>query len=192
MRVMLAFLIGLAGSLTFGWLGFPHLLYRAESQPLPFNHQVHKQKGEMECSSCHDLTPDGQFTGIPKMEGCAGCHAEPLGTTDVEKKFVSAFVTPNREVEWKVYSRQPINVRFSHAVHTKKAELKCEECHGDHGASATTQPFYRNRISGESRNIWGPRMVRVGLKPGDGMKMADCEQCHDQRGVAAGCLGCHR
>ncbi len=192
MRVLFAFLLGLAGSLTFGWWGFPALLYRQEPQPLQYNHRVHKVKGEMECASCHEIADDGQFVGIPRVSNCAACHAEPMGTTEAETVLVKEYVTPEREIDWKVYSRQPMNVRFSHAVHVSKAAMKCEECHGDRGTAVSAEPLYRNRITGESRNIWGPRMVRIGLKPGEGMKMSDCEACHAERGVPAGCLGCHR
>ena len=49
----------------------------------------------------------------------------------------------------------------------KLAELKCEDCHGPHGASDTLRPYEENRISGYSRDIWGGsisglRNVRAG------------------------------
>ena len=192
MRSLVFFLAGLGGAAVCGWLVFPKALYRAEAQPLEFNHKVHKEKAGSDCAGCHELGADGQFTGIPKLESCAMCHAEPQGSTPAEKQLVEHYVKAQREIPWKVYSRQPDNVRFSHAVHTRLAGLKCESCHGDHGMSEHLPLFYGNRISGESRNIWGPRMIRAGLRPGEGMKMADCESCHAERGVAAGCLGCHR
>lgn len=192
MRVLISFLLGLACSLAFGWWGFPRLLYQREFQPLQYNHKIHIEKGSLECSGCHEVAADGQFAGIPRTASCAACHAEPLGKTEAEKILVKSYVAPEREVEWKVYSRQPANVRFSHAVHVNKAAMKCEECHGGRGSATAAEPFYRNRVTGESRNVWGPRMVRVGLKPGEGMKMSDCESCHAQKGISAGCLGCHR
>lgn len=192
MREFVFFAFGFGVAVAAGWVGFPRVLYRAEGQPLQFNHKIHKEKAGTECAGCHDLAADGQFAGIPKVENCAMCHAEPVGATQAEKTLVENYVKPGREIVWKVYSRQPLNTRFSHAVHTKQAALKCEECHGKHGESAGLEPYYENRISGESRGVWGSRMVRVGLRPGDGMKMSDCEDCHRRRGVSAGCLGCHR
>jgi hypothetical protein len=115
-----------------------------------------------------------------------------VGTTAEEKQLVDNFVTPNREVLWHVYSRQPMNVRFSHAIHVTTAKLKCEECHGTHGTTERLKLYQENRISGYSRDIWGPNMTRVGLKPGQGMKMSDCENCHARHNVEAGCLGCHK
>lgn len=192
MRFALFFAAGVAGALAAGWLLFPRALYQAEAQPLQFNHKMHKDKAGTECSGCHELLPDGQFAGIPKLESCAMCHAEPQGSTQTEKQLVENYVKPQREIPWKVYLRQPANVRFSHAVHTRQGGLKCEQCHGGHGDSERIEPFYRNRISGESRNVWGPRMVRAGLRPGEAMKMGDCESCHAGHNVLAGCLGCHQ
>lgn len=192
MRFGLLFAAGLAGALTLGWGVFPKVLYQAEPQPLQFNHKVHKEKAGTECSGCHELQEDGQFAGIPKLDNCAMCHGEPQGTTEAEKQLVENYVKPLLEIPWKVYSRQPENVRFSHAVHTKQGGLTCERCHGKHGEGERIEPFYRNRLSGESRNVWGPRMIRVNLQPSEGMKMSDCESCHAERNVAAGCLGCHR
>jgi hypothetical protein len=85
-----------------------------------------------------------------------------------------------------------VNARFSHAIHVSRAKLACETCHGDHGRSQRLRDYEQNRISGYSRDIWGHNLARVGLAPGDGMKMTDCESCHRDRGVAAGCLGCHQ
>jgi len=183
---------GLALTLAAGWLVFPKVLYVEQSQPFSFNHQVHKDKAGMACKDCHSFEAGGQFAGIPQVSSCAVCHAEAQGTTAAEKTLVEQYVKPNREIPWKVYARQPMNARFSHAVHAEQGKLACETCHGPHGASTSTPAYFENRITGESRNVWGPRPVRVGLKPGEGMKMSDCEDCHTQKGVTAGCLGCHR
>ena len=192
MRGWVFFLAGLSGMLAAGWAGLPKALYKSEPQPLQFNHKVHAEKAGMECSGCHELKPNGSFTGIPGIDNCAGCHAEPQGTTAAEKLLVRDYVTPNREIPWLVYSRQPINARFSHARHVTAGKLKCETCHGAQGSGTQLPVYEQNRISGYSRNLWGPKMLRVNLQPGQGMKMTDCEACHAQRGVKAGCLGCHQ
>jgi len=192
MRGMVFFLLGAGVMFGAGWVGFPKMLYVSRQQPLQFNHKVHAEKAGMECVGCHELRADGSFSGIPGIAGCAGCHPEPQGPTQAEKQLVKDYVTPNREIPWLVYSRQPINARFSHARHVTAGKMKCEECHGEHGKSTTLAPYEENRVSGYSRKIWGSRMVRVGLKPGDGMKMSDCESCHEKKGVEAGCLGCHQ
>jgi hypothetical protein len=192
MRSALLFLAGLGAMLAAGWTGFPKALYVSRPQPLQFNHKVHADKAGLECSGCHEMRADGRFSGIPGIANCAGCHTEAQGTTAAEKQLVKDFVTPNREIPWRVYSRQPINARFSHVHHVKTGKLTCESCHGDHGKSTALRPYLENRISGYSKVVDGTNLMRAGLIPGDGMRMSDCERCHQQRGVRAGCLGCHQ
>ena len=114
-----------------------------------------------------------------------------MGSSPAEALLVDKYVKPGRETPWLVYSRQPANVRFSHAVHTRLAGMTCQQCHGTEGESDAMPVYEQNRISGYSRDIWGHSISRLWRKPGDGMKMSDCESCHRQHGVDAGCLGCH-
>ncbi|MBE0657741.1 MAG: cytochrome c3 family protein [Bryobacteraceae bacterium] len=192
MRSAIFFLTGVAMMLLGGWVGLPKVLYKQQAQPLDFSHKAHVVKAEMDCTGCHDFREDGSFAGVPKLDNCAGCHAEPVGTTANEKKLVEAHVTPEKEIGWLVYSKQPINTRFSHAIHVKKAELKCERCHGEHGKTETLRPYEYNVVSGYSRDIWGRSVSRLRRASHEGMKMDDCMDCHKEKGAVAGCLGCHR
>ena len=175
----LFFALGFGAVLAAGWLGFPRTLYTSARQPLEFNHRVHKEKASQKCADCHVINSDGDFVGIPALASCAGCHAEPMGTTANEKVLVSAWVKPGREIPWRSYARQPMNVRFSHAVHVNLAKLNCEKCHGAQGDSVSLPIYQEDRISGYSRHSVS-------------MTMTDCEDCHRQRNVEAGCLGCHK
>ena len=193
LRGKLCFATGLAASLGAGWLVFPSVLYERSAQPVDFSHAVHiGDKGGMKCEDCHALRDDGTFTGIPALEKCAGCHAQPLGNTKEEKLLVERFVKPGREIPWVVYARQPENVWFPHAPHVKLAKLDCRECHGDHGKTDHLRPYEQNRISGYSRDIWGQSIARVGWQPRRGMKMDDCVACHHSRGLTQSCLDCHK
>ncbi len=193
LRATLIFTAGFLASLGAGWLALPKTLYRTEAQPLSFNHQVHTgDKGNMACEDCHSFRENGSFAGIPKLESCAGCHAEAMGETAAEKQFVANFVKPGREPQWKVYARQPDNAFFPHSPHVKAAKLKCEKCHGDHGKS-TTLPLYQvNRISGYSLDVMGRPAGRWGLQRAGGMRMDDCVACHRQNGLSHSCLDCHK
>jgi menaquinone reductase, multiheme cytochrome c subunit len=191
-RGPILFAAGFLAVFAAGWRGFPAILYERSPQPLQFNHKVHKEKASMACTDCHSFRADGSFAGIPATSSCANCHAAAMGDTAAEKKFIDQYVTPGLEVPWKSYTRQPMNVRFSHAAHVTAAKLKCEQCHGDHGATSHLRDYEENRISGYSRDIWGHSITRVGLNVGDGRKMSDCEDCHAQRKVEVGCLGCHQ
>lgn len=175
---------GFAAALSAGWLVLPKTLYRPEPQPFAFNHQAHTgSKGNMACNDCHTLRETGSFSGIPKLESCAACHSEPMGTTQAEKTFVANFVKPNREPQWRVYSRQPENAFFPHAPHVKAAKLPCEQCHSNHGKSSTLPLYQANRITGYSRNL---------MTASGGLRMADCIACHQSRHLSHSCLDCHK
>lgn len=189
------FLLGFAATLWAGWVAFPRALYKSAAQPISFSHKVHAgEKVGMACDDCHAIKEDGRFAGIPAIEKCAGCHAEPVTTNPDEKILVERFVKTEREAPWLVYSRQPENVAFSHAVHVNRAKLKCEKCHGDHEKTDKLRTYEENRISGYSRDIWGSSISRLVSKPGmrPGMKMDDCARCHAENKVVTSCLDCHK
>jgi hypothetical protein len=76
-RALFFFSAGLALALTLGWAGFPRLLYARAEQPLRFSHKTHaSDKTGFGCADCHPLGEDGRFAGIPRIDNCAGCHAE--------------------------------------------------------------------------------------------------------------------
>ena len=192
-RTMTVFAFGLAVAWFAGWFLFPRVLYVQKHQPLDFLHKTHAEKsGVAECSECHSLRDDGSFAGLPSMEKCAGCHSERIGESKAEATLVNDFIKPGHDTPWLVYSRQPANVWFSHAIHVKRAGLSCTECHSTYGESDQVRIYQVNRISGYSRDIWGHSMSRLRRAEHEGMKMSDCEDCHQKHNVEVGCLGCHQ
>ncbi len=192
-RISIGFAIGFATMLLVGWLAFPRALYRTQPQPLTFLHKTHAEKsGIADCGDCHVLRDDGEYAGIPSNEKCASCHADKMGDSKAEAVLVDSYIKPGQQVPWLIYAQQPPNVWFSHAIHLKRAGLKCADCHGSYGESDQVKLYQVNRISGYSRDIWGHSMSRLRRAPGDGMKMSDCEDCHNRRHVEVGCLGCHQ
>jgi hypothetical protein len=192
-RNTLIFAFGLATALLSGWVVFPRVLYSQKHQPLDFLHKTHSDKsGVTDCGECHSIREDGTFAGLPPMEKCAGCHAERVGESKAEAILVDSYIKLSHDTPWLVYARQPAHVWFSHAIHVKRANLSCSECHSSYGESNLSRLYEVNRISGYSRDIWGHSMSRLRRFPGDGMKMSDCEACHQNRNVEVGCLGCHQ
>lgn len=175
----MVFAAGFAAMLALGWGGFPRVLVSSTRQPVDFDHRLHRDKASQKCADCHAVTAEGDFSGTPELAGCAGCHAEPMGTTKEEKALVAGWVKPGQEIPWRSYARQPMNVRFSHAVHLNLAKLTCERCHGAHGATTHLAAYHEDRISGYSSHPVS-------------MTMSDCEDCHCRSGVETGCLGCHK
>jgi menaquinone reductase, multiheme cytochrome c subunit len=178
-RMLVAFSLGALLALGFGWALFPRLLYATAEQPLRFSHRIHASEATgYACADCHKVAEDGRFAGIPGIESCAGCHAEPQGDSLDETRLREEYLTPGREIEWLVYARQPENVRFPHAIHVTRAGIACERCHAGHGASDALPPHATNRITGYSRDL---------------QKMSDCEACHaDKADARSACLACHK
>jgi ribosomal protein L34E len=189
-RGTLLFLAGFVGVLSAGWFGFPRAAYERQNQPVQFSHKAHREKADMKCEDCHAILGDGAFSGIPGIAKCAECHAAPLGTTKEEERMIKQYIEPQREIPWLVYARQPQNVRFSHATHSKLAKLTCERCHQAHGASDSLRPLERDRVSGYSRDLSSDAELPVRKRAG--LDMDDCMRCHDQRGVEDSCLACHK
>ena len=180
-------------ALVIGWVLFPRVLYSHQHQPLDFLHKSHAEKsGLADCNECHALQQDGTFSGLPANEKCAGCHSERVGQSASEAILVDRYIKPGQETPWLVYSRQPANVWFSHAIHVKRATLSCNECHSTYGDADEVRVYERNRISGYSRDIWGHSISRLRRAPHEGMKMSDCQNCHARHDVEVGCLGCHQ
>lgn len=188
-RPWLPVVAGIGTALAVGWVIFPALLYSSHDQPFHFSHAVHTGEAVgMSCEDCHTISEEGKFGGIPSLEQCVSCHGEVMGSSDAERVFVEEYVLKNTEVPWLVYSRQPDNAYFSHAVHTRKAAIACEQCHGNHGQTDSLRAFRVNRISGYSRDIQG--WSADGMP--QGMKMDDCIDCHARHEERTACLDCHK
>jgi hypothetical protein len=185
-RSLILFLAGAAIASTAGWMLTPRLLYKQAAQPVAFSHKIHADKAGLGCADCHALREDGSFSGIPKTAKCGECHSAPMGDTKEEAAFVKDYVTPNREVAWLVYARQPDNAWFPHAAHINGAKLACDDCHAGQGKSDKLPLYQVNRISGYSRDV-------MGLPGKGGMRMDDCVRCHRARGLGKyACLDCHK
>lgn len=184
-RGKVLFLAGLVVSMAAGWAGFPRAIYQRSEQPVEFSHKVHIDKAGQSCEDCHSFRADGSFTGIPTLDKCASCHAAAMGNTAAEKQFIDRYVTPQREPQWHSYAEQPENVWFPHAIHVKRAGMKCETCHGAQGASDKPRVFERDRFGGYPRTT-----VHGGLP--EPLGMTDCVSCHHAKGLEHSCLDCHK
>ena len=183
------FFIGLIAAMVICWLIWPTLIYSQKTQPIAFSHLAHTENAGMDCSECHEFKDDGRFSGIPSFEFCLGCHTwddRQNEDSQAETEFLEKFVTEDGELKgdpkWYVYSAQPDCVYFSHIAHTEKGGFKCEECHGDHGATTSLRPYYQNRITKYSRDVDAD------------MKMTDCADCHSKHGHPENnaCFVCHK
>ena len=154
-RALLFFSAGLVFALALGLGGLPAPALRpgrAAPAVQPQDPRVGEGRARLRGLPSRSAE-DGRFAGIPRIDNCAACHTEPQGETTDEKRLVEEYVTPAREIPWLVYSRQPENVRFPHAIHVKRAKIACERCHGAHAESDALPLHETNRITGYSRDV---------------------------------------
>ncbi len=190
-RDILPLLAGFALALLVGWAVFPQLLHTSQAQPVAFSHVAHLEQAGLDCKACHYLRADGSFAGRPSLENCAECHSAPLSKDPEERRLISEYIGPGKEISWLSYASQPDHVFFSHAAHGLErcnachqfAEVKlCARCHQDMSVSAELPAYVENRITGYSQ---------------DTMDMRACERCHALPGHAPStasnnCAVCHK
>lgn len=156
-----------------------------------------------DCAGCHDSLENLQSTDDEALEQ--------------EKIFVAEYVEKdNKDVPWYIYSKQPDCVFFSHSAHVfsskmnrfKEGDYKlpedeneggvyddttCHVCHGFIGESTKTKPYEENRITGYSKDIWGPNISGLKKHTWERMKMDDCAECHiEVKGYKEACFVCHK
>ena len=190
---------GLVVALIVGWIVFPFLLYSHKAQPLSFSHASHgpESSAGLDCEECHFFYEDGRFSGIPGIQKCIECHEDPespLSDDPEEKRLLTDYVKPSKEIPWLSYFRQPECVYFSHIAHVNMAEIGCKTCHGDF-ATRKTMPAYKvNRLTTYSIDIWGRNIAGFKRNTWDRMKMDDCADCHKEKGKEHNnaCFVCHK
>lgn len=149
-------------------LGGRNAFFRpAVHQPISFNHRKHVTELDIGCTTCHLTVETEAFSGLPDADLCAGCHLEPQGKSEEEKKLVE-MLKKGTALAWKPLFRQPAHVFYSHRRHVTVAKLQCRVCHG--AIADTTAPPVRVR-----------RLV-----------MDDCVSCHRRERVRTDCTVCHR
>ncbi len=147
-----------------GMLAIGELFEARIEQPIQFNHQAHI---DLDCTGCHESVTTQSFAGIPTVETCLLCHETPL-TESPEEEKLRVLAAEEGGIQWKRILGQPSHVYYSHRRHVEISGLKCEQCHPG-VESATSPPDYLQNLT-----------------------MDDCIGCHEESGVTAGCLDCHR
>ncbi len=187
------FVFGIVAAILFGWLVFPFVIYKSVDQPIQFSHKTHTGDNVgLTCKDCHTYDSDGRFHGIPSIEKCESCHSQTIGISAEEAKLVRDYIKTGREIPWIVYSRQPENVYFPHATHTRLARLDCQACHFGHEYTETLRQARFSRISGYSIDVFGKSIINAPSTTSPGMRMDDCTGCHQKRGVKESCIDCHK
>ena len=162
------FVLAGAGAAALTLVGRANAFWRpAVRQPISFNHKKHVTELELGCTTCHLTVETEAFSGLPDAEVCGGCHMEPQGKSEEEKRLVK-MLKEGTVLAWKPLFRQPAHVFYSHRRHVISAKLQCRVCHG--AIAESTAPPVRVRH----------------------LAMDDCVSCHEKEHVPTDCTVCHR
>jgi hypothetical protein len=140
----------------------------AAGQPIAFDHARHAQES-LSCDDCHAKADEGPYATFPSLKQCLLCHKEKQGDHPDEPKL-REYAEQGQEIPWVTVNRLVGHVYFSHVAHVRFGAMECVECHGD--MSQAKEPPQRSQI--------------------EGLSMARCMQCHEQRGASLDCIACHK
>jgi cytochrome c7-like protein len=115
---------------------------------------------------CHAWAEHAPIAGVPSMNRCVGCHKFVDRDKDDIKTILEA-AEQGHAIEWSRVHRLPDHVFFNHEAHVARAQLRCQECHGE---------------------VEKMHVVRQ-VAP---LTMGWCVECHEQRGAPLDCLVCHK
>ncbi|MFC2171593.1 cytochrome c3 family protein [Acidobacteriota bacterium] len=132
--VALSAIVGASFALFALWPANVETGYEPE-QPIAYSHVQHPGELKMDCQYCHSNVDTAAHANIPTVKVCMGCHAE------IESKDDQGIVKPEvaklkkhweekKPIEWINVHNLADFVYFDHSRHIK-AEIECEECHGD-------------------------------------------------------------
>lgn len=136
----------------------------APVQPIPYSHKKHLAIG-LKCNACHKNPDPGEAMGFPPESFCMGCHQAVKTESPHIQKLASA-AKEKQPIAWARVYRLPEFVYFSHRVHTAKAGVNCETCHG---------PV-------RERDVIAKEVV---------LNMRACMACHTEKKARNDCSTCH-
>jgi c(7)-type cytochrome triheme protein len=140
---------------------------KAPEQPIPFSHEIHVGKLNLDCLVCHQTADKSYFAGVPPMSKCMECHVA-VRTETAGVQELTRYWNNKEPIPWnRVYRIRIRNhVYFSHERHIK-ADIKCEQCHG-----------------------WLKAMTEV--RAVTSLKMGWCVSCHAANQAPTDCTICHK
>ena len=99
-------------------------------QPIPYSHELHVGKHNIQCQYCHNQVENSKSSNIPALSTCMNCHQQINGTEHPEniKKLREAYAD-NKPIEWVRVHMLPDHVMFNHQAHVQKG-VNCQTCHG--------------------------------------------------------------
>jgi len=97
-------------------------------QPIPFSHELHAGKYEIDCKYCHTSAEYSRHASVPSLNICMNCHLTVKTTSPHIQKITEAY-NNEEAVAWEKVHLLPDFVKFNHQAHVQ-AGKKCQTCHG--------------------------------------------------------------
>jgi Cytochrome c7 and related cytochrome c len=97
-------------------------------QPVPFSHEHHAGRLEIDCRYCHTSVETSSFAGVPSTKICMNCHSQMwVGSAMLEP--VRESYASGRSIPWQRVHNLPQFAYFDHSIHIRKG-VGCVTCHG--------------------------------------------------------------
>jgi len=118
---------------VFAWDRFYRSAYVTEvdvvrEQPVPFSHEHHVGRLEIDCRYCHTTVETAAFAGMPATEVCMSCHSLVWKDSPLLEP-VRASLRTGEPLKWTRVHDLADFVYFNHSIHVSKG-IGCESCHG--------------------------------------------------------------
>ncbi|HET6527510.1 MAG TPA: cytochrome c3 family protein [Balneolaceae bacterium] len=100
----------------------------APEQPVPYSHQLHAGKLDIDCQYCHTTVFESQFATVPPTQTCMNCHSQ-IATDSPKLAKVRESWKTGEPIEWIRVHNLPDYAYFDHSAHVNVG-VGCETCHG--------------------------------------------------------------
>ncbi len=137
----------------------------APVQPIAFDHKLHVEKAQMQCTQCHQLADKSRHSGLPTANLCMTCHVA-IKFDSPEVKKIAEYRESRRPIPWVRLYELPDFVYYNHMRHVTSG-IACATCHLSTGTVT---------VSRAEREF----------------TMAFCMDCHKERGASNDCATCHK
>jgi hypothetical protein len=97
-------------------------------QPIPFSHELHAGKYQIDCQYCHASAAVSRHASVPSGNVCMNCHMVVKVDSPWIQKVAEAY-NSGKSIEWQKVHLLPDHVKFNHSAHVL-AGKQCQECHG--------------------------------------------------------------
>ncbi len=131
--VLIGLPIAATGGLAFG-LGYVRSdaywnIGQVAAQPIPFPHDLHTGKLEVDCRYCHTSVERAARAGMPSATTCMSCHSRVWQGASLLEPLRTSLALGN-PIRWSSVHRLASHVHFHHGAHVARG-VACSSCHGD-------------------------------------------------------------